>query len=101
MSSAVEQGRPSKLKAAASFALMGLLGVLPDGKTARWYSITTEKKHYPEQFREDLAHLLALLRDGKIHPLIAERRPLREAQRAHELIEHARVAGKIVLVCQE
>jgi NADPH:quinone reductase-like Zn-dependent oxidoreductase len=101
MSSVVEQGRPSKLKGAASFALMGLLSLLPDGKTARWYSITTEKKHHPEEFREDLAHLLVLLRDAKIHPQIAECLPLGEAQRAHELIENARVAGKIVLLCQE
>jgi len=101
MSSVVEKGRPSKLKGAASFALMGLLSKLPDGKSARWYSITTEKKKHPEWFREDLARMLELLRDGKIHPQISERLPLREAQHAHELIERARVTGKIVLLCQE
>jgi NADPH:quinone reductase-like Zn-dependent oxidoreductase len=101
MSSVVEKGRPSKLKGAASFALMGLLAKLPDGKSARWYSITTEKKKHPEWFREDLARLLTLLRDGKIHPQISERLPLCEAQHAHELIEQARVTGKIVLLCQE
>jgi NADPH:quinone reductase-like Zn-dependent oxidoreductase len=101
MSSVVDKGRPSKLKGAASFALMGLLAKLPDGKSARWYSITTEKKKHPEWFREDLARLLELLRDGKIHPQISERLPLREAQHAHELIEQARVIGKIVLLCQE
>jgi len=42
-----------------------------------------------------------LLRDAKIHPQIAERLPLGEAKRAHELIENARVTGKIVLLCQE
>jgi NADPH:quinone reductase-like Zn-dependent oxidoreductase len=101
MSSVVEQGKPSKLKGAVSFALMGMLGVLPDGKTARWYSVTTEKKRGPEEFHEDLAHLLGLLHEGKIRPQIAERLPLSEAQRAHELIENARVAGKIVLLCQQ
>jgi NADPH:quinone reductase-like Zn-dependent oxidoreductase len=101
MSSLVEQGRPSKFKGASSFALMGLLGILPDGKSARWYSVTSEKKRNPEWFREDLAHLLELLRDKQIHPQISERLPLREAQRAHELIENARVTGKIVLLCQE
>jgi NADPH2:quinone reductase len=80
---------------------MGLLGILPDGKSARWYSVTSEKKRNPEWFREDLAHLLELLRDKQIHPQISERLPLREAQRAHELIENARVTGKIVLLCQE
>lgn len=101
MSSVIDRGKPSKLRGAASFALMGLLGFLPDGKTARWYSITTEKKKHPEWFPEDLAHLLALLADKKIHPQIAERLPLREAQRANQLIEHAKASGKIVLLPQE
>ena len=48
MSSVVDQGKPSKLRGAASFALLGLLSWLPDGKSARWYSITTEKKHHPD-----------------------------------------------------
>jgi NADPH:quinone reductase-like Zn-dependent oxidoreductase len=101
MSSVIEQGKPSKLRGAASFALMGLLGILPDGKTARWYSITTEKKRHPEWFHEDLAHLLQLLSEKKIRPSVSERLPLHEAPRAHDLIEHARVTGKIVLLCQE
>jgi NADPH:quinone reductase-like Zn-dependent oxidoreductase len=78
-----------------------MLSFLPDGKSARWYSITTEKKRNPQWFPEDLATLLCLLREKKIRPVVSERLPLREAQRAHELIEHARVSGKIVLLCQE
>lgn len=101
MSSVIDKNKASKLRGGASFALLGLLGLLPDGKSARWYSITTEKKHHPEWFREDLAHLFALLSEKKIQPLVSERLPLLEAPRAHELIEHARVAGKIVLLCQE
>jgi len=101
MSSVVENGRPSKLKGAANLALMQMLSFLPDGKSARWYSITTEKKRNPHWFPEDLATLLGLLREKKIRPVVSERLPLREAQRAHELIEHARVSGKIVLLCQE
>ncbi|MGC2194092.1 MAG: medium chain dehydrogenase/reductase family protein [Terriglobales bacterium] len=101
MSSVIDQGKPSKLRGAASFALLGLLSILPDGKSARWYSITTEKKHHPEWFREDLAHLLDLLREKKIQPQVSERLPLREAQRAHDLIEHARTTGKIILLPQE
>ncbi len=101
MSSVIDQGKPSKLRGGVSFALLGLLSLLPDGKSARWYSITTEKKRHLEWFREDLAHLLDLLRDKKIQPQISERLPLREAQRAHDLIEHSRVAGKIVLLPQQ
>ena len=101
MSSVIDRGKPSKLRGAASFALMGLLGFLPDGKIARWYSITTEKKRHPDWFPEDLSHLFDLLAQRKIRPQIAERLPLREAQRANDLIEHAKVTGKIVLLPQE
>ncbi len=101
MSSVIEKGKPSKLRGGASFALLGLLSLLPDGKTARWYSITTEKQKHPEGFREDLRTLLELLRDKKIRPLVSERLPLDQAPRAHELIEKAQVTGKIVLMCQQ
>jgi NADPH:quinone reductase-like Zn-dependent oxidoreductase len=101
ISSAIARGKASKLRGGASFALIGLLGVLPDGKTARWYSITTEKKKHPDWFPADLETLLDLLAAKKIHPQIAERLPLREAQRANDLIEHAKVSGKIVLLPQE
>jgi NADPH:quinone reductase-like Zn-dependent oxidoreductase len=52
----------------------------------------------PEWFREDFAALLTLLREGKIHPVVAERLPLDEARRAHELLEGTAAKGKLVLV---
>jgi NADPH:quinone reductase-like Zn-dependent oxidoreductase len=42
-----------------------------------------------------------MLHDNSISPVVAERLPLREAARAHELLERASVSGKIVLMCQE
>ena len=51
-----------------------------------------------EKFREDLAVLIELLREGKIHPVVAERLPLAEARHAHELLETSAAKGKIVLV---
>lgn len=101
ISAALRGGRPSRLVGAASFALLGLLSLLPDGKRAHWYNIATLKRHQPDWFREDLAHLFELLREKKIQPEIAERLPLRDAPRAHELLEKAQVAGKIVLMCQQ
>lgn len=53
---------------------------------------------YPEWFREDLLQLIELLREGKIHPTIAERMPLAEARRAHERLEQTASIGKLVLV---
>jgi NADPH:quinone reductase-like Zn-dependent oxidoreductase len=51
----------------------------------------------PEWFREDFGALLQLLRDGNIHPVVAERMPLTEARRAHELLESSADKGKLVL----
>jgi NADPH:quinone reductase len=53
---------------------------------------------YPEWFREDFATLLELLRADKIHPVVAERLPLSEARRAHEMLERSAATGKLVLV---
>jgi NADPH2:quinone reductase len=53
---------------------------------------------YPEWFREDFATLIQLLREGKIHPVVAERLPLAEARHAHELLESSASKGKLVLV---
>ena len=52
----------------------------------------------PEWFREDFRALLELLREDKIHPVVAERLPLSEARRAHELLESSAAKGKLVLV---
>ncbi len=100
ISAAIEGGRPNKLLAVASFAWLGLAGLVP-GKSARWYNIMTEKEKHPAWFREDLSGLLAMLEEKSIAPVVAERLPLREAPRAHELLEKASVTGKIVLMCQE
>lgn len=51
-----------------------------------------------EWFREDFSVLVDLLRQGKIHPTVAERLPLSEARRAHELLESSAAKGKLVLV---
>ncbi len=49
-------------------------------------------------YRETLTELLALLAAGTIKPVVAERIPLVEAARAHELLERGGHAGKVVLV---
>jgi NADPH2:quinone reductase len=49
-------------------------------------------------YRATLTELLDLLAAGRIKPVIAERIPLAEADRAHELLERGQYAGKVVLV---
>ena len=52
----------------------------------------------PACFREDFGARLRLLREGRIHPVVAERLPLTEARHAHELLESSADKGKLVLV---
>jgi len=54
--------------------------------------------HYPEWFREDFRELIELLRRVEIHPVVAERVPLSDARRAHEMLESSAAKGKLVLV---
>ena len=90
-----------KLAAGVGFALMGLMKVLPDGRRVVWCNVKVLRDSRPEWFREDLGKLFALLSRREIQPVIAARLPLRDAQRAHELLEKAQVIGKIVLLPQE
>ena len=100
MSAAIQGGHRNMMLAAASFAWLSLVNLVP-GKSARWYNIMNEKKKQTEWFREDLSRLLAMLQKKSISPVVAERLPLRGAGRAHELLERSSVSGKIVLMCQE
>jgi NADPH2:quinone reductase len=49
-------------------------------------------------YRETLAKLLDLAAVGRLKPVVAERVPLVEAARAHELLERGGYAGKVVSV---
>jgi len=62
------------------------------------YSIQWSMRFKPARFRHDLLTLLDLLKLGKIKPLIAQRLPLEEARRAHEMLGGGGVLGKIVLL---
>jgi NADPH2:quinone reductase len=73
------------------------LNSAPD-RTVQWYEAPDEKKTHPDWYQEDMGILVRYLEEGKINPVIAERLPLEEAARAHELIEAAAVTGKIVLI---
>ncbi len=69
----------------------------PNGKSARFYSITSLRQRHPEWFRNDLARLFELLRQGRIHPLVQERIGLEGIADAHRRIEGGGLQGKIVL----
>lgn len=91
-------GRRRRFREVPLFALYIAAGwLLPGRKRVLPYSIQTLKRLKPEQFRQDLTTLFALLRQGRIKPLVALRLPLAEASRAHELLEGGGVTGKIIL----
>ncbi len=73
--------------------------LLPGRKRVVPYSIQTLKRLKPEFFRQDLIALFDLVKERKIEPMVAQRFPLVEARRAHELLGKGGVTGKIVLVC--
>jgi NADPH:quinone reductase-like Zn-dependent oxidoreductase len=72
--------------------------LLPGRKRLVPYSIQWLKRVRPAVFRKDLAALLDLLEKKKIKPIVAQRFPLCEARRAHEVLGQGGVTGKIVLV---
>ena len=98
--SAAVNRKAGMMIALGSFAILGLLPLTSTSKSAEWFNVTMVKKKHGDWFREDLGKLMQLLVDKKIHPLVAERLPLKDAARAHELLERAAVVGKIVLLPQ-
>ena len=92
-------GRRHRFRAVAIFGLYIAGGwILPGRKRVVPYSIQWLKRLRPAWFRQDLTALFDLLQRRQIKPLVAERFPLAEARRAHELLGKGGVIGKIVLV---
>jgi len=93
-------GRRNRLHGIPIYALYIAGGwLLPGRRRVIPYSIQTLKRLKPAWFRQDLIALLDLLQRQRIKPLVAQRLPLAEARRAHELLGKGGVVGKIVLAC--
>ena len=93
-------GRRQRFNAIAIYGLYIAGGwLLPGRKRLVPYSIQWLKRLRPALFRQDLIALFDLLQQKKIKPLIAQRFPLADARRAHELLGKEGVTGKIVLLC--
>lgn len=78
-----------------SLLMRTLLVLLPDGRRSLTSVDYTKDNDW---YRDTLASLLGWLQEGRLTPLVADRIPLVEAARAHELMEQGRYAGKVVLV---
>lgn len=82
----------------AATASVALWGLLSPRRRVLAYRIQKLRIRHQDWFREDFLALLELLRRGEIHPVVAERLPLSDARRAHELLERTAATGKLVLV---
>ncbi len=81
-----------------SMLVVGLVKILPNGKTAPLGpGMETYPKEHMDWYRDSLAEFFELATTDRMRPVIAERFPLLEASRAHEFIERGRYAGKVVL----
>ena len=99
--STIAHGRknwPAVFEWYAATAAVALRGLLSPSRRVLAYRVQKLRIHHQDWFDEDFRALLALLRERKIHPVVAERLPLSEARRAHELLESTASTGKIVFV---
>jgi NADPH:quinone reductase len=97
----LRQGRRSRRGVLSWYGTLGAvaaLALVPDGRRIRAYRIAKMKERHPDWFREDMAALFALLGEGRLQPLVADRIPLADVRRAHQLVGAGQVRGKLLLV---
>lgn len=99
--SAASNGRVKPATALASLLRaprMTPLRMLGEARGVAGYNVDIWRIHRHDCYEQDLAHLVQLLADGRLNPIIAERIPLAEAARAQTLLGEGRTQGKLVLV---
>jgi NADPH:quinone reductase-like Zn-dependent oxidoreductase len=82
----------------ARLRLWNALGSLFGGRHAVFYSITSRRSAYPDDFKADMATLFDLLHDRAIHPVVIDRLPLTAAREVHARIDAGGLGGKVVLL---
>lgn len=80
--------------------LLGLWKLLPDGRKSTFYNIQTRREQHPEEFKQDVQALFALLLEGKLTPAIEATVKLDQVPDVHRRIDNAEIAGKVVVLCQ-
>jgi len=88
-------------RAVQTLFLSFLYKILPNGKRSEFYGISGSKYSNMENVKEDLVKVFELLSQKKISPVIGAKLKLDEAVKAHEMMEHAAVTGKILLLSGE
>jgi len=101
LSAGTTNGRRDLVKLALAFVQMprfAPLTMMDVNKQVAGYNVDRLRTQRPEWYRTDLAALVEMLATHRLHPVVAARLPLADAQRAHEMMGAAEIAGKIVLV---
>lgn len=98
--SAGAEAKRGMLALIANIARMYVWGWIPGGKRARFYSINVMRARHPEWFKQDLAYLFELLKQGRIDPKVAERITFDQVVDAHRRLQAGGLEGKLVL-CPE
>ncbi len=78
--------------------LLLLWKCLPNGKHSSFYNIQTRRAKKPDEFNQDMGQLFEWLKQGKLKPVIAERRPLSDAMTIHKQLDNAEITGKTVIL---
>jgi len=81
-------------------------GELPTAAARRLYelkwvtgfSMLAHRRAFPAAARADMAEAAALFAAGKLRPVVAERVPLAEVTRAHEILDARANLGRVVLI---
>lgn len=96
----VNQSSRLRFGMAVASGLLGIVGwgALPNGKSWKFYDISSTRKKHPEWFREDTARLFGMLERGKIEPVVSERFTIDDAPRAHERLDEGGIRGRLVIV---
>ncbi|MEP4147741.1 MAG: medium chain dehydrogenase/reductase family protein [Halioglobus sp.] len=92
-----EEGIPSLLWSFAK--LLAGWKLIPDGRASTFYNIHSRRNKLPDEFKEDVSALFAMLKAGKLNPAIDDVVPLAQVRSVHERIDNAQIAGKVILRC--
>jgi NADPH:quinone reductase-like Zn-dependent oxidoreductase len=76
------------------FGRVLLWNLIPNGRHAAFYYV----QQWPQHFKEDLTHVLTLLKNGKITSPVSDQLPLSKASDALAMLAAGKVSGKLVLL---
>lgn len=85
-----------------TLAMLAFLAIWPNGRRVEsGPGMETYPRAHPDWYRATLADFFEMAQAKRLTPRVAARIPLREAERAHAVLEGGGVSGKIVLLSDQ